>query len=336
MGAPLNNPLIRKLNPEELGLSSDDIAKVLLHFPLGIIAFDLETTGLSPLFDDIVEVAAIRLDASGAQLLHTLVNPERPIPKEVIAIHGIDDAMVMNAPKIGDVLPLFLELGKGASWMAHNARFDVGFILRACQKLKVKPTEEKVYCSCMLARKAFPKAPNHKLKTLTQYLTLTLENHHRASDDTLACLQIVAKGCVAHSRLVEQNAPSSAGPGMGPAKNRDLKYASFVYDLGEFKHMEEMEVDEKLRALTPLLTRGRPDIEILYKGGSKKNEYRPVQAIALLPMPNGNVLYGLCRLSNMHKSFSLKKIVDWRLINPNPMAKINSENSDDPLDGGEL
>ena len=95
------------------------------------IAFDLETIGLSPDFNRIVEVGAVRFRADGTELnrMEQLVDPRCAMPTDVTKIHGITDDMVHGQPPIEDVLPEFVRfLGHSETiLLAHNASFDVGF-----------------------------------------------------------------------------------------------------------------------------------------------------------------------------------------------------------------
>ncbi len=290
-------------------LSTEEREAIFRHFPDGIVVFDLETTGLSPSLDAIVEIAAISVTPSGTRVFQTLVNPERSIPPIVIGIHGITDEMVVDAPVLETVLPQFLAFtGTVSPWFAHNARFDVGFIIAAHQKFDLAPPPIDVYCSCQLARVTFRGAPNHRLKTLTTYLNIVLETHHRAFDDTLATLHVVAQGLIRYEAILAQ--PFTPGESKKPP---DLKAHSWVYSMSEFQKVKATSLPEHLQNLAPLLTEGQPKIEILYQGGSHKGSYRPIRAVAFLPMPQGPVLYAHCLLTDLYKSFSVRKIIAWRL-----------------------
>ena len=91
--------------------------------------FDVETTGMSPVGDRIVELAALRVDTDGSEReFHTLINPGRPIPPGVISVHHITDDMVIDAPHFSTVGKMFLDFAAGSTLVAHNARFDLGFL----------------------------------------------------------------------------------------------------------------------------------------------------------------------------------------------------------------
>lgn len=94
---------------------------------------DTETTGLSPLHGDrMVEIGAIRVSHRKIvrdQVFHHYINPGRPIPKEVVRIHGIDDAKVRDKPRFDDIASEFLAFIEGATLVIHNASFDLGFLM---------------------------------------------------------------------------------------------------------------------------------------------------------------------------------------------------------------
>lgn len=157
---------------------------------------DVETTGLSPARDRIVEIAVVRVWAG--VILHrwsTLVNPGIPISPFASDCHGISDADVADAPSLAAVLPTVRRLVAGSTIAAHNAAFDRGFLTMLPQPWT---------CTLELARERFPELANHKLRTLVEHLGL--ERHlagrplHRAAADAeatalllMTCLMQVTK-----------------------------------------------------------------------------------------------------------------------------------------------
>ena len=98
--------------------------------------FDIETTGFSPITNHIIEIGAVRVEKGKiVERFSTFVNPDEPIPFRIEQLTGINDSMVLPAPKIEKVLPEFLEFCEGAALVAHNASFDVSFISRNAAQL---------------------------------------------------------------------------------------------------------------------------------------------------------------------------------------------------------
>ena len=99
-------------------------------FELGpFTVFDLETTGMSPVNDRIVEIAAMRVEVTGDfSEFHTLLNPGRAIPRGASRVHHITDDMVTDAPRFQHIGHDFLEFARNSTLVAHNARFDLSFL----------------------------------------------------------------------------------------------------------------------------------------------------------------------------------------------------------------
>ena len=167
---------------------------LLKAFPKGCVAIDLETTGLSPLCDRIIELSAIKVTPSEISTFDQLIDPEKDIPQFTIDIHGITNDMVQGQPKIEEVLPKFLEFAGKLPWVAHNAKFDAGFMVFNIHQLNLESHMSDVYCSINFARYSMKDMPSYKLGNLVKELGIPLENHHRALDDAIACLKVFIAG----------------------------------------------------------------------------------------------------------------------------------------------
>jgi len=157
------------------------------------VVFDLETTGLSNVTEKITEIGAVKvLDGKIVDRFSTFVNPEKPIPQNIVELTSITDEMVADAPKINEILPSFLDFCEGSVLVAHNAKFDTGFIKVAAKECGLTYNFSHLD-TLMLARCMYPELSNHKLNTLTKHLNVVLENHHRAVDDAKATADIFIK-----------------------------------------------------------------------------------------------------------------------------------------------
>jgi len=153
-------------------------------------AVDLETTGVNPAFDKIVEIGAVRFRLDGGSICYqTLVNPRVHIPENVVRIHGITDSMVADSPVLEDVRDAFFSFLGGTVPVIQNPRFDLSFIDRAFRSYNPAGAELHAIDTVKLAKKYFTELPNHKLSTLSSHLGLELVSH-RALDDAIACMAV--------------------------------------------------------------------------------------------------------------------------------------------------
>lgn len=131
---------------------------------------DVETTGLDPRTDRVVEVACARVRAGRiVERFASLVAPQRPIPERATAIHGIEDRDVANAPTLAELEPRLRSMTLGAVVVAHNARFDMGFL----DCIAGGPT----LCTMQMARRLVD-APSYRNETLRTFLRLQTERPH--------------------------------------------------------------------------------------------------------------------------------------------------------------
>ena len=168
-----------------------------LGTPLSQVTFvvvDLETTGGDPGADAITEVGAVRVRGGRVDAeFGTLVNPRRPIPPFIAALTGIRDAMVACAPPVESVLPAFLEFAQGSVLVAHNARFDVGFLRRNAERQGLPWPALPVLDTVTLARDVLGREDvgNHKLATLARFFGSPTVPDHRALHDARATVAVL-------------------------------------------------------------------------------------------------------------------------------------------------
>lgn len=157
------------------------------------VVFDLETTGLSPLKDKIIEIGAVKIENGKIiDRFSTFVNPEKPIPYEIEQLTNINDQMVAGAKVIEEILPAFLMFCGDSSVVAHNAIFDTSFIKHECKNLGIewKPT---IVDTVTLSHLLLPNLSRFKLDNVAKALDIKLDNHHRAVDDAECTAYIFIK-----------------------------------------------------------------------------------------------------------------------------------------------
>ena len=144
---------------------------------------DLETTGATPLRDRIAEIGLIRYEA-GVEVLRwqTFINPECNIPNFIQSLTGITHEMVMNAPTFKDIADELIAYLEGTVLVAHNARFDYGFL--KSEFLRIGHTfRQKLLCTVKLSRALYPEHKGHGLDSLMHRHNLTTSHRHRAMGD---------------------------------------------------------------------------------------------------------------------------------------------------------
>lgn len=170
-----------------------------------LTVFDVETTGLDPRRDKIIEIAGVRIEngmVDETKVFVELVNPERTIPWEAKQVNRIKDEEVAGAPTIDQVLPKFLEFAAGSLLVAHNAQFDMGFLQvekELCWGFVDLP---ECMCTMRLSQTIFPREFGHSLDAVGRRLKLGLpQNRHRALPDVLltahALLRMIEIGNIA-------------------------------------------------------------------------------------------------------------------------------------------
>ncbi|MGL5259210.1 MAG: PolC-type DNA polymerase III [Lachnospiraceae bacterium] len=154
------------------------------------VVFDIETTGFSPSFNKIIEIGGVKIkNGEVVDTFSEFINPLIPIPFEIQKLTGISDEMVINAKEIEEILPLFLEFAKDSILVAHNATFDMGFIIENVKRLGIQ--KEFTYIDTLgIARVLLSEQSKHTLDAVAKTLKIPLDNHHRAIDDATATAHI--------------------------------------------------------------------------------------------------------------------------------------------------
>lgn len=151
------------------------------------VVFDVETTGLSVVHNKLIEIAAVKFKGGvETDRFATFINPHEPIPRNIQDLTHITDEMVKDAPDVSEALPRFLAFAGDGVLVAHNARFDMGFIREFAKRLGLPAVDNPVLDTLELARALHPDLKNHRLNTLADKYKVSLDNHHRAVDDAAA------------------------------------------------------------------------------------------------------------------------------------------------------
>ena len=261
------------------------------------VAFDLETTGLSPYFNRIVEIGAVRFRGDGTEIarFQQLVNPACHIPVEVAAVHGITDQMVQGQPTIADALPQFIRF-IGASdtvLLAHNACFDLGFLSFTLTRCTMAIPEHPVVDTLALSRRRLWDLPNHKLETVARHFGVINPDAHRALADSLVVQSIFQKLLA-----------------IPPSINR-LKG---LFDLAPPYCIEPVEfeaptVSRRHQPLIDAIEIGQC-ITIIYRGETRGMSRRQITPTNLIKIHGRAYVVAHCHRDNIEKHFRLDRIVE--------------------------
>jgi len=295
----IRQPMSRSLS--ELILTDQEKSWLLSTFPHGLVVFDLETTGLSPLVNKIIEIAAIKLDGNGViTFFHQLVNPMVEMSPENSAIHGLYNADLVDMPGLRHPLKDFFNFAGDLSLWAHNGVFDAGFLIRGAHELNIQLPALRIYDSCRLIKtyyKSKEKKPeNFKLVTLADYFSFKFHSH-MAMNDSVVLIKIMAQV-------------------INVATQEEFKSShekAYVFSLKDFKSPNLNHFPSHLREMISYVEKRTP-LAIRYDGGNVKGEWREIIPLAFLPMPRGPVLLGKCLNTQQHKSYVLKLVKEFKVM----------------------
>ncbi|WP_302912085.1 3'-5' exonuclease [Ralstonia pseudosolanacearum] len=176
----------------QLAKDEETLAKAWAALDGPVIVADLETTGLDASENEIIEIAAIQVDASGriSGEYSVFVRPERPVPPEIASLTGISQQMLDKQGKpLEAALAGFLAFAGSMPVFFHNAPFDDGFLHNAAAQCKVKWTNP-VYDTLSMSRQAWPGLRSYRLAVLAEKVEATAPTH-RALDDAKATLAVL-------------------------------------------------------------------------------------------------------------------------------------------------
>lgn len=159
------------------------------------VIVDLETTGLEPSLDHIIEIGAVKmLNGEILDEWSTLLDPGVFVPQETTHITGITTEMLKGSPKFEDVLEKYLEfLGEDSVFVAHNAEFDRAFLNNHLKKLEREKMSNPVLCTFKLAKQVHPNISSYTLSNLANIFSIELPQAHRAMDDARATAHLFNK-----------------------------------------------------------------------------------------------------------------------------------------------
>ena len=166
------------------------------HLPLKgqpYVIFDIETTGLSAIYDRIIQVSAVKMQ-DGEVLDHfdQFIDPGFHLSEQTTALTSITDDMVQGSKTEEEVLKLFDDFADGSLLAGHNVSFDMGFMNVAYERHGMGQIKQPVIDTLPLARFLHPDFRGYRLNTLSKRFKVSLEHHHLASYDSEATGHLLA------------------------------------------------------------------------------------------------------------------------------------------------
>lgn len=162
----------------------DHLTQFFSRFPCPVVVLDLETTGGHNIHDRITEIAFLRFENGQCSSYSQLIHPQRSIPAFVSELTGINDELLKNQPIFSELAKDILPLLQGSLIIAHNSRFDYGFLCHEFARAGIDFATAAV-CSVQLSRKLYPEYYKHSLDSIIERHQLVSEHRHRAMDDVM-------------------------------------------------------------------------------------------------------------------------------------------------------
>jgi DNA polymerase-3 subunit epsilon len=205
--------IANKLRFEEIKSEGDQLRRnqLLSIQKLKSLGFDVRITNVKWTVDPLQSYAVIDIETTGGKAQHhrvtevgivkvvngkvidewqSLINPQRPIPRNITALTGIDDAMVADAPVFAEVADAIDQFTAGCVFVAHNVNFDYGFIKEEFNRLERYYRRPKL-CTVREMRKYYKGLSSYSLANLTKHFDIGMQRHHRAMSDAVAASELL-------------------------------------------------------------------------------------------------------------------------------------------------
>ena len=168
-------------------LNSENVSEELLLSQLEFVAIDIETTGLMPARDEIIQIAAFRF--KGNEVVDSYVSfvkPKGKVPKFIEQLTHISPEELKLSPPLKEVLKEFCDFIGNTPLVGHNINFDLSFINQSLVENGSFPLINVFWDTMEIARMYLPFTTDHKLSTMVSFFGIKLDNAHRADSDALA------------------------------------------------------------------------------------------------------------------------------------------------------
>jgi DNA polymerase-3 subunit epsilon len=261
------------------------------------VAFDVETTGLFPGVDRIVELGAVQFE--GDLVVDTwtcMVDPGIPIPAAASRVHGITDQDVRGKALLPEALPGFLSFLSRGTPVAHNAEFDVGFLYTEIASGGFLAPDTPVLDTRGLARRAFPGRVSYSLANLLKDYGLEADTAHRALADAYSCrrLFLLCAGVLGREKQLE--VPELACLSGAPLDFR-----------------QKAPRCARTAALLDRALRNGDSVRIAYRSAEGQITHRTIRPLSFTIVGGTVGINAFCMMRNQARTFRLHAISDVRL-----------------------
>lgn len=263
------------------------------------VAFDTETTGLWAPSHRVVEIGAVRfrLDSESTETFASLINPQRPMPSEVVRIHGITDDMVADAPPIETVLPRFSDFCGDSVLVAHNAPFDISFVGCELDRCELPSGGNLILDTVDIYRRLFPGLPGYSLLHLAQQFKIADTQDHRALAD--------ARYVCSLFRQAAARFPAIDG-------DEALRRAFTVYHMDDWK-LKPAVIPESFENLASALEEKRR-IRIKYRSAGQPPAWRVIRPVSVHALGDRLYVSAHCEKADADRTFRLDRIEACELL----------------------
>ena len=262
------------------------------------VAFDTETTGVWAPANRIVELGAVkfRLGQPGTDRFSCLVNPERDIPPEVVAIHGITNGDVQSAETIKPVLERFAEFcGPDSILIAHNAPFDISFVGCEADRVGLPLMGNLIMDTVDLFRKFRPGLVSYSLESLMKDFGLGSVQNHRAADDAALVWRLF--------ELVADDFPRFQTQG-------EFKRAFTFYNMEQWPG-EDRPLPEQYAPIGRAV-RESTALEILYSANGQPPHRRVIWPRRIHSLRSVFYVSAYCEMAEAERTFRLDRIQEFK------------------------
>ena len=204
--------------------------KLINKYVPDYVLFDLETTGISCNYDEVIEISAVKVRGGRiVEEFNELVNPGRPIPYAASAVNNISDAMVADALPFREILPRFLEFAGNDILAGHNIHsFDMKFLYRDCERFFQQTLTNDYVDTLKLARLCYPNLRHHRLGDMAELYGISTEGAHRALSDCRMNQQVFERLAKEPGKIGGGKTATKLCPNCGqPLMKRNGRYGEF-------------------------------------------------------------------------------------------------------------